>query len=687
MPSLGTSVGGNATVGTLATIGHADTVQFAAGAVPQALYQLPADISDFVGRVELQAELLAHFRGASAPVGVAGPRIALYGPAGVGKSALAVRVAHSIADIFPDAQLYIDLGAGAGKPVAAMDALASFLRALGVEGPYPDSLDERSSTFRAHLAAMRALIVLDNAGTLEQVTPLLPGASTCAVIVTSRRSLGALEGALSRNVELLDRDNAIVLLSELAGSARVDAEPQAAHEIVRHCGCLPLAIRIAGARLRNLPGRSVSWLADRLADEHTRLDELDLGDKAIRTSLAVSHNELSPEESEMFCLLAALPGPDFSTALAAGAAEMDEPSTERLLDHLVETQLLNATTSEDRFQLHDLVHLFASEQLDHSHTLARRTIADRAGVWLRDHAYTAAVAIEADASGRTAALAWFEAELESLVTAIEVAYEAGNWDTATTIAFYLNRFFSIRGYWDEWARTGELALESSRHADNSASEAMALNNLAQIYVKLARWINAIAADEEALAIWRQLNNRRGQGQTLNKLGIAYWQQADQDKAIVTYEQALAIWRELGDRHGEGETLNNLGVVFGHLERWDDAIAYYEQDLAICRELGDHHGEGQTLNNLGVVYRRLERWDDAIANYEQALAIYRELGDHHGEGQTLNNLGVLSWHLERWDDAIAYYEQDLAICRELGDHHGESQTLNNLAIARQRLRTP
>ncbi len=299
-------------------------VNVAAPSASQEGCQLPGDIADFVGREALQGELSEHLRGASAPGGSAGARVAVSGPAGVGKSALVVRVAHSIAADFPDEQLYVNLGAGAGSPVAPAEALAGFLRALRVPEPYSDSLDERSAAYRARLAGKRALVVIDHAGSIEQVRPLLAGSVTCAVIVTSRRPLGGLEGAFSRNLKTLHPDEAVALLGKLAGAERVKAEPQAAREIAHYCEELPLAVRIAGGRLKNLPTRSLVWLAGRLADERTRLDELKLEDQALRASLAVSYAELSPEQARMFCLLPALPGPDFSTALAAGVAALDE---------------------------------------------------------------------------------------------------------------------------------------------------------------------------------------------------------------------------------------------------------------------------------------------------------------------------------------------------------------------------
>jgi tetratricopeptide (TPR) repeat protein len=642
--------------------------------------QLPGDIADFVGRKALQGELSEHLRGASVSGGSAGARVAVSGPAGVGKSALVIRVAHSIAADFPDEQLYVNLGAGAGSPVTPAEALAGFLRALRVPEPYPDSLDERSAAYRARLAGKRALVVLDNAGSMEQVRPLLAGSATCAVIVTSRRPLGGLEGAFSRNLETLHPDEAVALLGKLAGAERVNAEPQAAREIAHYCEELPLAVRIAGGRLKNLPTRSVVWLAGRLADERTRLDELKLEDQALRASLTVSYAELSPEQARMFCLLPALPGSDFSTALTAGAAELDEQAAERLLDDLTEAQLLDATC-DSRFELHDLTRLFAHEQLEQHPTLTPEAVADRTAAWLRDHADKAACALSADGPAQQAAMAWFEVERESLTAAIETAHAKHDWDTTTAIALDLARFFSFRGYWEDWAHTGGLALHASRHAgDRTKGVAAALGNLADVYRRQARWGEAIANYEMALAIHQELKDRRAEGQTLNDVGDVYADRGHWDQAIASYEQALAIRREQKDRRGEGQTLNGLGIAYAGKERWDEALASYERALAIRRELGDSRGESHTLGNLGNLYAEQTRGGEAIPYYEFALPIHRALGDRHAEARTLNGLGMAYTGQKRWKEAIANYEHALAICREFRDRRGEGRTLNGLGDA-------
>jgi tetratricopeptide (TPR) repeat protein len=637
-PLLATSVGGRAHVEKMLTVAHAEHLHFDAHAASRALFQLEADIPDFVGREELLAELGAHLGAADAQQPGRGARVALYGPPGVGKSALAIHLAHAAKDAFPDAQLYVNLGAGAGMPLAPAEALAGFLRALGVEGPYPESEHERAAFYRSQLEGRRALVVLDNARDLAQIRALLPGTPSCAVIVTSRRPLGGLEGALTRKVDVLDADVAVELLGEIVDTQRVEDEREAALRIARLCGELPLAVRIAGGRLRNQPHHKLAWLADRLADEHHRLGELKLEDQAVRASLAVSYDELEPAAARLFCLLAELPGPDFSAELAAGASGIDTQETERLLDCLLEAQMLE-TTGVERYRFHDLIRLFAGEHLDAEPDVDRTAILTRAAAWLLDRAQAADLALGAGDSSHADALAWLEAERQSLVASIEAGHAAGVHDAVLTLTFALTDFFSLRSHWDDWIRTHELALRSTRELHAQRAEAGILNNLAIAYRRQGHWDDAIANYEKALELYRGLGDRAYEGQTLNNLANVYANQGRLEEAIANYEQDLAICRELRDRHGEGQTLNNIALIYDEQGRLEEAIANYEQDLAICRELGDRHGEGRTLNNIAITYRKQGRWDEAIADYEQALEIYRDLGDRHGEGQALANLGT------------------------------------------------
>ncbi len=471
-----------------------------------------------------------------------------------------------------------------------------------MEEPYPESDDERAAFYRSWLQGRKALVVLDNARDLAQIRPLLPGSPTCAVIVTSRRPLGGLAGARSHKVEVLDFDVAVELLGEIVGPPRVELEREAALRIVRHCGELPLAVRIAGGRLKNNPHHTLAWLADRLEDECNRLGELELEDQAVRASFTVSYQDLAPAEAQLLCLLAALPGPDFSTGLATAAQATDLREIEQLLDRLQEAQMLEAIGA-DRYGFHDLVRLFANERLDAEPALDRQAIVGHAASWLRERAEAAKLVFGTGDPRHTDALVWLEAERRSLVAAIEQCAAAHDWNSVIVLTYSLIDFFSLRSHWEDRIRAHELALLAAREAGDPQTEAEVLNSRAILYFNQGCWESAIAGFTQAQALYRKLGDRHGEGKVLNNLANVYSEVGRQDEMITNYEQALAVYRELGDRLGEGMALNNLANVYREVGRQDDAIANYHQDLAICRELDDRHGEGQTLNNLAAVYRR------------------------------------------------------------------------------------
>jgi DNA-binding SARP family transcriptional activator len=333
-------------------------------------FQLPVDVADFVGRVGLIDQVTSLLDDDRRVL-----IVALSGPAGVGKTALAVHVAHRLVGRFPDGQLYVDLhGAAAGpRPLQPLEVLGRFLRALGMEpAAVPASLEEASGAFRSWVAGRRVLVVLDNAADAAQVVPLLPASAGCGVLVTSRRVLAGLAGAAHRHLDGLADAEVLELLGCLAGQERMAAEPEAAAEVARCCGSLPLALRIAGARLAARPAWPVRALAERLADQERRLDELEMGEVGVRASFQVSHQQLhcsddpvDREAAGAFGLLGMLHGPEVGAPVAAWLLDASEPAAERVLERLVDAQLLQ-TPAPGRYRLHDLLRLYARE-LAHQH--------------------------------------------------------------------------------------------------------------------------------------------------------------------------------------------------------------------------------------------------------------------------------------------------------------------------------
>ncbi|MDT9685569.1 BTAD domain-containing putative transcriptional regulator, partial [Streptomyces sp. TRM76323] len=338
--------------------------------------QLPGDLADFVGREEEIRTLHRTLVPRPGPVPVA----VVAGMAGTGKTALAVHVAHLLRPVFGAGQLYIDLRGTGERPVTPQAALTRFLRELGVQGPaVPDSLDERAELFRSLLADRQVLIVLDDAGHVEQVLPLLPGTGSCAVLVTSRFRLATLPGLHVPELGVFERGEALALLGRLVGERRVAAEPGPAGELVEYCGRLPLAVRVLGAKLASKPHWALRKAASRLADERHRLDELAHEGLQVRSSLAPSYRGLGRAARVLFRRLALLPPSEFSDWLCAPLTDLPPRAAEEALEELLEARLVETTgldeAGQPRYRMHELVRLYGRELLERAEPRADRTAA------------------------------------------------------------------------------------------------------------------------------------------------------------------------------------------------------------------------------------------------------------------------------------------------------------------------
>ena len=683
-------------------------IQFAAGqpgspaapvSVPPAgPAQLPADVSQFLGRQE-QLDWLDGVIGEASKGLTAVVISAVAGTAGVGKTALTVHWAHRTRELFPDGQLYVNLrGYDPYQPMTAGEALAGFLTALGVAGPdIPFDLDDRAARYRTAVAARRMLIVLDNAGTVEQVRPLLPGSPTCVVVVTSRDSLAGLvvvDGARRLDLDLLPLPDAIALLRRLIGP-RVDAEPDATRELAHYCTGLPLALRIAAELVASRPTGSLRELVAELADQRRRLDLLDVGGDpraAVGTVFSWSLRHLPAEVVRAFGLLGHHPGPDFDAYAAAALAGIDVREARVTLDRLAQAHLVHRV-GPDRYGMHDLLRAYAS-----SLTEADAPDEGRAGV-SRLLDYYLASAVETvktlyplevarmpavppavpgpDLTTADAANSWLRTELAALVMATRHAATQGSPERAIALSTALNRFLNLGGRCVDALTVHGHALDAARLLGDRAAEGKALMCLGAAHIYMANTERGTALVEQSLALSEQAGDVLGQARALNALGTNDVQQAQYERAVGRLQRALDLYRALGDLTGVPTALSNLATAETRLGRYDSAVEHLIETMENCRRHGNVPGVGHALCVLGFLEVDRQRYGDAIGYLEQAIDISRRTGQGRAEAVALSNLGTAYSGLGQHDRAREIQEQALAMSRDSDERALESGILNSL----------
>jgi NB-ARC domain. len=644
--------------------------------------ELPAPVPGFVGRRSQLAELnrIAASAGQEAGLAIA----AICGGGGVGKTALAVHWAHRRAADFPDGQLYIDLrGFSAREPVAPVDALGRFLHALGVEPDrVPSGVDERASRYRTLLAGRRMLVVLDNAVSAEHVRPLLPGSATCMVVVTSRDSLAGLvaaDGAQRIQLDVLAESEGVNLLRALLAD-RVDAQPKQAYALVRLCGGLPLALRVAAEVAASRPDEPLSEIVAELGADQDKLELLDAGDgpNTIRSVLSWSYRRLSSGAARLFRLLGAEPGPDLSLAAAASLAGVSLATGRRLVGELTRAHLLTEV-APGRYTLNPVLRAYASELLENEAAHDRRPAMRR----LLDHyVHTADRAdraldptrcrvklvekspgvVVSEVPTAAKARAWFAAEHQSLLAAVRLGRDFGfadhSWQLAWAMATYLDR----GGGWLDWAAVNTVALQA---ADDPAARAWAYAGLARASVRLGRFDVAQEHWRRCADQFARAGERLGEATVAAYLSDVYVRAGRVTEAAQSARRAVELFRAHGHEVGLAVALTNAGYCHAVAGDYDRALAECTEALELWQRRGDSSAAASTLDSLGFLYRRMGRCADAERYFRQALAAHRERGDRLHEATALGHLAEI--HERMGQEALAREERRRAvsILEELG----------------------
>lgn len=639
---------------------------------------LPYDLPDFTGRGEELRELID-------PAGRDYARhsqiVALDGMGGSGKTSLAVHAAHGLAGDFPDGQLYIDLrGYTPGEqPAAVGGALDSLLRALGVPGArIPEELAGRTALWRSTVAGRRLLLLLDNAADADAVRPLLPTSPGCLVLVTSRARLVDLDSAQWISLDVMTPEECAALIAETLGERRYAAEPEAAAELARLCGHLPLALRIATARLRNRPRWTLRYLADRLRDETRRLDELSSGQRSVAATLRLSYQALDQECRTAFRALALHPGGDLDVHTAAALLGTNPREAEDLLELLLDVHLLQQPEI-DLYTFHDLVRSFAqslrsqttegddaasvSRLLDYylgaTEAACRVMFPGRrrvpTGVARVDAAEGATMPMPAFADSREAE-SWFAREQGALLGVVGLSDRLGHDRHTVSLTRNLAFQLSARGQLEEFRAMGLVAVAAARRLEELPLLGISLSNLGVACWKLGRFGEGIEVATEGRAVAERLGDTQTLAHSASTLGQLNSLLGRFPQALAHLEESITLQRELGASRAEAETLTLLSTLYEQWGRHQEAASAARRAIALCDELGRPEDTLVALTDLAFAQACLGDDMAAATCLARARALCTEKRDPGQVALALALSAEIAGRLGHEDQASAYAEQ-------------------------------
>ncbi|WP_283775810.1 AfsR/SARP family transcriptional regulator [Rhizomonospora bruguierae] len=636
-------------------------------AAPASPAQLPPSIADFTGRADTLDRICQQL---SAGGGEALVIVAVSGKGGVGKTTLAVRAARKVVEAYPDGQLYLRLHGSSARPLEPLAALQRFLRALGVEErTIPVTVDECAEMYRSRLATRRILIVLDDAADEAQIRTLLPGSPTCAVLVTSRPRLVGLEGADLHNLDVFTATESVALLTRIAGAQRLGDDRRTVRRIAELCGYLPLAVRIAAARIAQHGRTDLTRFARRLADQRRRLDVLVVGDLEVRASLALGYQGLGAAEKMTFSLLGLLDTPDFAAWVAASLLGVPVEEAEDVIEELVNAQLLDVTgcdiTGQTRYRYHDLVRLYARERAekDLSEEQRHRAISRALGAWLT-------LAAEADErfhgtrsrgwSPRSFAnaachdpfdpayvdelltdpLAWFESERAALVTGVAQAHRCGLSPLAWALAESMTEFLELRHRYADWESVSSRALDACAVQGDEVGTAITLMRLARLRLIRGDRAACVALVERAVRILQEIGQKAIEAEAHIVHAAARRAGGDYETALDLVDHAIVVARASGNGVAETRATRELGEIRYGLSHWREAAEAFQRAVILARRIDNRREEALSLRYLAIVLRHRDQLEESRRTAESALAILHELGDRPHEAFSCLTLGLI-----------------------------------------------
>jgi tetratricopeptide (TPR) repeat protein len=656
-------------------------------------HQLPAATRHFTGRraeLDVVAGLLEqHGHGGTVVIS------ALDGMAGVGKTALAVMAAHRLADRFPDGQLFIDLhGYTQGhEPRSAGEALEMLLRAVNVSPQrIPPDVDERAALYRQCLAGSRTLVLLDNAGSAAQVRPLLPASEGCLVLVTSRRRLKGLDEAYPLPLDVLPQADALTLLRAVTGDRRIPADDDALVEVAKVCGYLPLALRIAAALLRHRPTWTLRHLADLLRDQDQRIAALADGERDLSVVFDLSYAHLTTAQQHLFRHLGLVPGPDLDAYAAAALTNTDHVAAGRLLEELVDHNLLIQHT-HGRYRLHDLLRVHARALTSCESTNDRNAAVDRLLDYYQHTANRADAAItpyprpapegpvpesQPQLPDQSAAWAWLRTERPNLLACVRRCVADHQYRRTVVLTHGLATLLLTDGPWTDAVTLHSSAAKAADNAGDRAGQAYALFYLGDIRLLTGDYQGAVRDFRQTLHLCRDVGDRRGQANALNYLGYIRTITGDYPGGVADLLAALRMYRDIGERLGQANALTRLGTARGNTGDYSAALPDLQAALHISREIGDRRGQAFALATMADTRLRTGDHQGSEQDLKEALRLYRDLGDDNGQGNALACLGELARLTGDYPAAIRRLESALELYRRIGARGNEAWALNRYA---------
>ncbi|MYU23082.1 helix-turn-helix domain-containing protein [Streptomyces sp. SID8352] len=608
--------------------------------------RLPRDVGDFTAR---DADL-ARLRALAVDPGTGDPPVVLVtGQPGLGKTAFAVRAAHGLAERYPDGQLAVDLHGTRTPPADPREVLLVLLRACGIaENTVPQDTEGRADLFRTVAAERRMLLLLDDAADEDQLRPLLPAAGPVLTLVTSRNALTGLEGAHRFSLGVLRREESVALFSRVIGPERVAAEAQAARDLADLCGQLPLAVRIAAQRLAARPQERLARLAAQLADEGRRLDALRAGDLQVRATFALSYGLLDPLARRVLRRATLAAGPDFSPQTAALLAGTTLREAERCAEELADRGLLQPDPAAERYRFHDLLRLFAAEQLAEDDPAGLARAQETTALWTLARATAAALHFDPERSpagdpdrataphGTEEARSWLEEERAQWLDALGRALADGHHREVLDTAEAMHWFSDRAQEWEQWARVFLDSVAAARALGSRRDEAVHLNYLAWAYNLCVRDpASGLATARAALAVAREVGD-------LLQEGWAHGYGAGALQRLGRHEEAETWLEESADCHrrnpapqarlAELSTLNALGAHLRSMGRAGEALDLHRRSEALCRvgipgqsaELLALYRDN-TFHHLARDLGGLERWAEAEPLLRRALVGFETAG--------------------------------------------------------------